>query len=56
MLAANVDVLFIVSGLDRDYNPRRLECYLVVAHESGTRPVIVLNKADLADELGFGLE
>jgi ribosome biogenesis GTPase / thiamine phosphate phosphatase len=56
VLAANVDVLFIVSGLDRDYNPRRLERYLVVAHESGTRPVIVLNKADLADELGFDLE
>lgn len=56
VLAANVDVLFIVSGLDRDYNPRRLERYLVVAHESGARPVIVLNKADLADELGFDLE
>jgi ribosome biogenesis GTPase / thiamine phosphate phosphatase len=56
VLAANVDVLFIVSGLDRDYNPRRLERYLVVAHESGTRPVIVLNKADLADEFGFDLE
>ena len=56
VLAANVDVVFIVSGLDRDYNPRRLERYLVVARESGARPVIVLNKADLADELGFDLE
>ena len=56
VLAANVDVVFIVSGLDRDYNPRRLERYLVVARESGARPVIVLNKADLVDELGFDLE
>ncbi|UWZ82184.1 ribosome small subunit-dependent GTPase A [Occallatibacter riparius] len=56
VLAANVDVLFIVSGLDHDYNPRRLERYLVVARESGATPVIVLNKADLAGELGFDLE
>ena len=56
VLAANIDVLFVVTGLDRDYNPRRLERYLVVARESGARPVIVLNKADLADELGFNLQ
>ena len=56
VLAANVDVLFIVCGLDRDYNPRRLERYLVLAHDCGIRPVIVLNKADLADELQFDLE
>ena len=47
ILAANMDLLFIVSGLDRDYNPRRIERYLVLAHESGARPVILLNKADL---------
>jgi ribosome biogenesis GTPase / thiamine phosphate phosphatase len=47
VLAANMDLLFIVSGLDRDYNPRRLERYLVLAYESGARPVILLNKADL---------
>lgn len=47
VLAANIEVLFIVSGLDRDYNPRRLERYLVLAYESGAYPVIVLNKADL---------
>ena len=56
VLAANVDVLFIVCGLDRDYNPRRLERYLVLAHDCRVRPVIVLNKADLADELRFDLE
>jgi ribosome biogenesis GTPase len=47
VLAANMDLLFVVSGLDRDYNPRRLERYLVLAYESGARPIILLNKADL---------
>lgn len=55
MLAANIDVLFIVSGLDRDYNPRRIERFLVLAKESGARPVVLLNKADLAAELGLDL-
>jgi ribosome biogenesis GTPase len=47
VLAANVDVVFLVSGLDHDFNPRRIERYLVTAWESGATPVIVLNKADL---------
>jgi len=47
LLAANLDVLFIVSGLDGDWNPRRLERYLVLAAQSGAKPVIVLNKSDL---------
>jgi ribosome biogenesis GTPase len=55
VLAANIDVLFIVSGLDRDYNERRIERYLVMAQESGARPVILLNKSDLAAELGLDL-
>jgi len=55
VLAANIDVLFIVSGLDRDYNPRRIERFLVMANESGARPVVLLNKADLAPQLGLGL-
>jgi len=55
VLAANVDVLFIVSGLDRDYNPRRIERFLVMANESGARPVVLLNKADLAPQLGLDL-
>ena len=56
VLAANIDVLFIVSGLDRDYNPRRIERFLVMANESGARPVVLLNKADLAPELGLDLD
>ena len=55
VLTANIDVLFIVSGLDHDFNPRRIERYLVLAAESVTRPVILLNKADLAEELGLDL-
>jgi ribosome biogenesis GTPase len=51
VLAANMDLLFLVSGLDRDYNPRRIERYLVIAHESGARPIVLLNKADLRSDL-----
>jgi ribosome biogenesis GTPase / thiamine phosphate phosphatase len=51
VLAANVDVAFLVTGLDHDFNLRRLERYLAVAWSSGVRPVIVLNKADVALDL-----
>jgi ribosome biogenesis GTPase len=47
VLAANVDVAFIVCGLDGDFNLRRLERYLVLVRESGATAVIVLNKSDL---------
>jgi ribosome biogenesis GTPase / thiamine phosphate phosphatase len=52
VLVANVDVAFLVMGLDeRDFNLRRLERYLTTAWEGGATPVIVLNKVDLAVEL-----
>lgn len=50
-IAANIDVVFLVCGLDGDFNPRRLERYLALAAESGARPVVVLNKADVCDEV-----
>jgi ribosome biogenesis GTPase len=50
IVAANIDVVFIVGGLDRDFNPRRIERYLVVAWDSGATPVVVLNKADLVND------
>lgn len=56
ILAANIDVLFIVTALDHDYNPRRLERYLVLARESGARPVILINKADKAHEFSHDVE
>ena len=47
VLAANLDAIFVVTGLDADFSPRRLERYLTLAWESGATPVIVLTKADL---------
>lgn len=47
VLAANIDTVFIVCGLDRDYNLRRIERYLTLAYNCGLRPVVVLTKADL---------
>ncbi|MCG8336840.1 MAG: ribosome small subunit-dependent GTPase A [Proteobacteria bacterium] len=47
VIAANVDQAFIVSGLDRDYNLRRIERYLTLVYDSGATPIIILNKADL---------
>lgn len=46
VVAANVDTLFLVSGLDGDFNPRRIERYLTAAWDSGAQPVVVLNKLD----------
>ena len=50
VVAANIGTVFLVGGLDDDFNPRRIERYLVVAWESGATPVVVLNKADLVDD------
>lgn len=50
VVAANVDTLFLVSGLDGDFNPRRIERYLTAAGDSGARPVVILNKLDLCAE------
>jgi len=50
IVAANVDTVFLVTGLDHDFNPRRVERYLIMAWESGAEPVVVLNKADLVEE------
>ncbi|HEX5828118.1 MAG TPA: ribosome small subunit-dependent GTPase A [Candidatus Limnocylindrales bacterium] len=50
VLAANVDVAFVVAGMDGDFNLRRLERYLAVAWSGGATPVILLNKADLASD------
>jgi len=49
IVAANVDVVFIVMGLDPDFNLRRLERYLLLARESGAAPVVLLTKPDLSD-------
>ena len=51
VVAANVDVVFVVASLNQDLNLRRLERYLALAWESGAEPVVVLSKADLGDDL-----
>ncbi len=49
LIAANVDVLFIVTSANRDFNVARLERYLAIAQEAGAFPVIVITKADSVD-------
>ena len=46
LIAANVDVAFVVCGLDGDFNLRRIERYLLLVQGSGAQPVVVLTKAD----------
>jgi ribosome biogenesis GTPase len=50
LIAANVDVLFLVTSCNADFNVRRLERYLALAYEAGVTPVVVLTKADLAEQ------
>ncbi|MBB1061263.1 ribosome small subunit-dependent GTPase A [Marilutibacter spongiae] len=49
LIAANVDTVFVVCGLDDDFNPRRIERYLLLVRSGGAEPVVVLTKADLAE-------
>ena len=53
VVSANVDTVFIVSGLDggRNFNLRRIERYLTLAWSSGATPVIILNKVDLCPDV-----
>src|SRR4051794_648402 len=55
VVAANVDTVFLVTAFGGDLSPRRLERYLTSAWDSGSRPVIVANKVDLADDPVFEL-
>ena len=50
VIAANIDTVFLVTGLDQNYRLRRIERYLAVAAESGADPVIILNKTDVCPE------
>jgi ribosome biogenesis GTPase / thiamine phosphate phosphatase len=51
LIAANVDTVLVVVGLDHDFNPRRLERYLLLVRGSGGEPVFVLTKADRCDDV-----
>jgi len=51
IIAANIDYAFLVQAVDRDFNINRLERYLTICNSSGVKPVIVLSKTDLTDEM-----
>ena len=51
IVAANIDTIFLVTALNKDFNTRRIERYLTIAWESGANPAIVLSKADLEDDV-----
>lgn len=46
LIAANIDTVFVVCGLDADFNPKRIERYLLLVQGGGAQPVVVLTKAD----------
>jgi ribosome biogenesis GTPase / thiamine phosphate phosphatase len=52
VIAANIDTIFVMTGLDHDFNVRRIERYLAAVWESGANPVVLLNKADVCTEVG----
>ncbi len=52
VVAANVDTVFVVCGLDEDFNVRRVERYVARVWASGAQPVVVLSKADLVEDAG----
>jgi ribosome biogenesis GTPase len=56
VMAANIDLALIVCGLDGDFNLRRIERYLTLAHASGVDAAIVLNKSDVCADLGARLD
>ncbi len=66
VMAANIDTVFVVCGLDRDFNVRRIERYISLVYNCGLTPVIVLTKADLhgaidhflaeTESVSFGIE
>lgn len=56
IVASNIDTVFIVSALDNDFNPHRIERYLLLSWGSGALPALILNKADLCSDLDKKLE
>jgi len=55
IMVTNVDYVFIVMGLDDDFNLRRLERYLVLTEQAHITPVVILNKADVVDDVSLYL-
>ncbi|MBM3332282.1 ribosome small subunit-dependent GTPase A [candidate division WOR-3 bacterium] len=55
VIAANVDTVFLVTGLDQEFNPRRIERYVAAMLASGATPVVVLNKTDICPNTATAL-
>lgn len=51
LIATNIDTVMVLTGLDGDYNPKRIERYLLLIAGSGVQPVVLLTKADVADDV-----
>jgi ribosome biogenesis GTPase len=51
IVGANIDTVFLVTSLNQDFNPRRIERYLAIAWDSGARPVVLLTKTDLCEDV-----
>lgn len=51
IVGANIDIIFLVTSLNQDFNPRRIERYLAIAWDSGASPVVLLTKTDLCDDV-----
>ena len=56
IIATNVDIVFLVMSMNKDFNARRLERYLVAAYDSGANPVVVLTKMDVSDDPAYYIE
>ena len=51
LIATNIDTVMVISGLDGDFNPARIDRYLMLVEGSGAQAVVVLTKADTADDI-----
>jgi len=56
VIVTNIDVAFVVHALDGSFNSRRMQRHVVMVHESGAKPVVVLNKVDLCERAAEALE
>jgi ribosome biogenesis GTPase len=54
--AANIDTVFLVTSLNADLNPRRIERYLTTIWDSGARPVVILSKADISSDIDAAID
>lgn len=56
VVAANIDTVFLVTSLNTELNPRRVERYLTSIWDSGAQPVVILNKLDLCEDVASAIE